>query len=311
MEPDRERASQGSRSIAVRGLCAVSKTKADRLASGDSRLSIEERYTSLWLYYFYAVNQANIMVSERFLLPDDAAVMVNQLLNNMLASSLCPGHGGWGDASEGGGGGCRIKHGGPFALAQRDATGPGLPGPVAAGGAARNVHGDVDRATREVAPLDACTREPRDGTRACRRCRLLRSLVEPGGIGMGHAARARRRRHVRNAVHLRPDHAARTFFTATLELSTGAWRGTLHATSGPYYGAQGFDPSQVTVRDVGALVFTPLTQDSAKVEYGVDGTLVSKNVARQTLHFDKLQRELSGDNAARDVALSRCCCERR
>ena len=30
------------------------------------------------------------MVSERFLLPDDAAVMVNQLLNNMLASNLLP-----------------------------------------------------------------------------------------------------------------------------------------------------------------------------------------------------------------------------
>ncbi len=30
------------------------------------------------------------MVQERFLLPDDAAVMVNQLLNNMLASNLLP-----------------------------------------------------------------------------------------------------------------------------------------------------------------------------------------------------------------------------
>jgi len=72
------------------GYVPFAKTKAERLASGDSRLSIEERYTSLWLYYFYAINQANIMVSERFLLPDDAAVMVNQLLNNMLASSLLP-----------------------------------------------------------------------------------------------------------------------------------------------------------------------------------------------------------------------------
>jgi len=72
------------------GYVPFAKTKAERIASGDSRLSIEERYTSLWLYYFYAINQANIMVSERFLLPDDAAVMVNQLLNNMLASNLLP-----------------------------------------------------------------------------------------------------------------------------------------------------------------------------------------------------------------------------
>jgi len=72
------------------GYVPFAKTKAERQASGDSRLSIEERYSSLWLYYLYAVNQANIMVQERFLLPDDAAVMINQLLNNLLASSLLP-----------------------------------------------------------------------------------------------------------------------------------------------------------------------------------------------------------------------------
>ena len=68
------------------GYIPFAKTKAERLASGDPRLSIEERYSSLWLYYFYAVDQANKMVQERFLLPDDAAVLINQLLNNMLAS---------------------------------------------------------------------------------------------------------------------------------------------------------------------------------------------------------------------------------
>jgi Alpha/beta hydrolase domain len=72
------------------GYMPFAKTKADRLASGDPRLSIEERYTSLWLYYLFAINEANIMVQERFLLPDDAAVLLNQLLNNMLASNLLP-----------------------------------------------------------------------------------------------------------------------------------------------------------------------------------------------------------------------------
>jgi hypothetical protein len=72
------------------GYVPFAKTKADRTASGDPRLSIEERYSSLWLYYLFAVNEANIMVQEGFLLPDDAAVMVNQLLNNMLASNLLP-----------------------------------------------------------------------------------------------------------------------------------------------------------------------------------------------------------------------------
>lgn len=72
------------------GYVPFAKTKADRTASGDPRLSIEERYSSLWLYYLYAVDQANVMVQEGFLLPDDAAVLINQLLNNMLASNLLP-----------------------------------------------------------------------------------------------------------------------------------------------------------------------------------------------------------------------------
>ena len=75
------------------GYVPFPKTKAERLASGDSRLSIEERYSSLWIYYYYAVNEANKMVQERLLLPDDAAVMINQLLNNMLASDLLPKQG--------------------------------------------------------------------------------------------------------------------------------------------------------------------------------------------------------------------------
>jgi len=77
-----------------------------------------------------------------------------------------------------------------------------------------------------------------------------------------------------------------TFFTATLDLTAGAWRGTLHETSGPPYAGQAFDPSQVIVHDVGALAFTPQTQDSAKLDYAVNGTAVSKNVTRQTLHLD-------------------------
>jgi hypothetical protein len=81
---------KGREASLAAGYVPFAKTKADREASGDPRLSIEERYSSLWLYYLYAVNQANIMVQERFLLPDDAAVMINQLLNNMLASNLLP-----------------------------------------------------------------------------------------------------------------------------------------------------------------------------------------------------------------------------
>ena len=75
------------------GYVSFAKTKAERTASGDSRLSIEERYTSFWLYYFYAANEANQMVQQRLLLRDDAATLINQMLNNMLASNLLPKQG--------------------------------------------------------------------------------------------------------------------------------------------------------------------------------------------------------------------------
>ena len=81
---------KGREASLAAGYVPFAKTKAERIASGDPRLSIEERYSSLWLYYYYAINEANIMVQERFLLPNDAAVLVNQLLNNMLASNLLP-----------------------------------------------------------------------------------------------------------------------------------------------------------------------------------------------------------------------------
>jgi len=56
----------------------------------DPRPSIEERYPSLWFYYYFAQQKANALVVQRYLLPDDANRLINQLLNNMLASNLLP-----------------------------------------------------------------------------------------------------------------------------------------------------------------------------------------------------------------------------
>ncbi len=75
------------------GYIPFAKTRADRQASGDPRLSIAERYGSLWLYYFTAINEANDLVDKRYLLPEDANFLINQLLNNMLASGLLPKRG--------------------------------------------------------------------------------------------------------------------------------------------------------------------------------------------------------------------------
>jgi hypothetical protein len=77
------------RSLAA-GYIPFAKTKAERLASGDPRLSIEERYPNLWTYYSQAAAAAADLVEQRFLLPDDAVRLLKQVLTDMEASKLLP-----------------------------------------------------------------------------------------------------------------------------------------------------------------------------------------------------------------------------
>lgn len=77
------------RSLAA-GYIPFAKTKAERLASGDPRLSIEERYPNLWTYYSKAATAAAELVNQRFLLPDDAVRLLKQVLTDMEASKLLP-----------------------------------------------------------------------------------------------------------------------------------------------------------------------------------------------------------------------------
>ncbi len=56
-------------------------TKAAREASGDPRLSIEERYPNFTDYYYKVTQAVNDFVAERFLLPEDASAMTNRMLN--------------------------------------------------------------------------------------------------------------------------------------------------------------------------------------------------------------------------------------
>jgi hypothetical protein len=60
------------------GYIPFAKTKAERLASGDPRLSLEERYGSHDNYVARVKAAAERLVQERFLLPDDAARLVAQ-----------------------------------------------------------------------------------------------------------------------------------------------------------------------------------------------------------------------------------------
>lgn len=75
------------RSLAA-GYVPFAKTKAARLASGDPRLSIEERYPSLFAYYAAAVKQADDLVRQRFLLPEDAVRLLKQMMSDLEAGGL-------------------------------------------------------------------------------------------------------------------------------------------------------------------------------------------------------------------------------
>ena len=70
------------------GYIPFAKTRAERLASGDPRLSIEERYPNLWAYYSAAAAAAADLVKRRLLLPEDAVRLLKQVLADMESSKL-------------------------------------------------------------------------------------------------------------------------------------------------------------------------------------------------------------------------------
>jgi hypothetical protein len=70
------------------GYLPFAKTKAERLAGGDPRPSIEERYASLSQYYASAKTQADALVKQRFLLAEDAARLLQQIMSDMEGSKL-------------------------------------------------------------------------------------------------------------------------------------------------------------------------------------------------------------------------------
>ena len=72
------------------GYIPFAKTRAERLASGDPRLSIEERYPSLQAYVAAATREAAALVADRLLLPDDAARLLKQIVDDMRNSQLLP-----------------------------------------------------------------------------------------------------------------------------------------------------------------------------------------------------------------------------
>ena len=69
---------KGSICAFVGGFVPFAETKAQRLASGDSRRSLEERYGTHAKYVDKVKSLARAMVKERFLLQEDAERVVRE-----------------------------------------------------------------------------------------------------------------------------------------------------------------------------------------------------------------------------------------
>jgi len=72
------------------GFIPFAKTKAERIAKGDPRPSLEERYPSFTMFYFRAVEVLNRLVAQRYLLPADAQAELNAALTAVLQNNLLP-----------------------------------------------------------------------------------------------------------------------------------------------------------------------------------------------------------------------------
>lgn len=70
------------------GYIPFARTRAERLAKGDPRRSIEERYPTLWHYIAEASRNADELVKQRYLLPEDATRLMQKLIGDMVASKL-------------------------------------------------------------------------------------------------------------------------------------------------------------------------------------------------------------------------------
>jgi len=79
---------RGQNCVLTGGYIPFAVTQAQRLASGDPRLSLEERYGTLGNYYSAALYQAKDLFRQRFLLVDDANRLINRMLSDMRAGGL-------------------------------------------------------------------------------------------------------------------------------------------------------------------------------------------------------------------------------
>jgi hypothetical protein len=83
------------------------------------------------------------------------------------------------------------------------------------------------------------------------------------------------------------DQSARWYVASSMTPQTASagqakFGGKLYQTTGPFFGALAFNPTQVAVTEVGDISITFLTSTSAVLVYNVGATSVTKSVTRQT-----------------------------
>jgi uncharacterized protein YoxC len=69
-------------------MIAFPKTKADRIASGDPRLSVEERYPSLAAYMSQVTRAVDDLVAKRLMLKEDVNANVARLQQAARATGV-------------------------------------------------------------------------------------------------------------------------------------------------------------------------------------------------------------------------------
>jgi hypothetical protein len=72
------------------GFIPFAKTKAERIANGDPRRSIEERYPSFSAFYWQALWTVSRLVEQRYLLPEDASAEFTSALAQALTNNVVP-----------------------------------------------------------------------------------------------------------------------------------------------------------------------------------------------------------------------------
>jgi len=93
------------------------------------------------------------------------------------------------------------------------------------------------------------------------------------------------------------------WYTSTLQAQVdGSWAGALYATTGPYFGATSFEPSAVTVQQVGSMTWSSADGTTGALTYTVRGMTVTKSVERQVLVLD----DFSGRYAAALSQINSC-----